>query len=70
VLPALGEDIDSGSGAWLGVGFDGLHCMQVLSQMVGLLDLTLVPRLGKHNTTFSVHIPMSSVKVNGNAHVV
>lgn len=46
-----------------------LH-MKVLSQMVGLLDLTLVPRLGKHNTTFSVHIPASSVKVNGNAHVV
>jgi hypothetical protein len=38
--------------------------------MVGLLDLTIVPRLGNHNTTFSVHIPTSSVKVNGNAHVV
>lgn len=55
---------------WLGVGFDGLLHAGPQSDGRGLLHLTLVPRLGKHNTTFSVHIPTSSVKVNGNAHVV
>lgn len=54
---------------WLGVGFDGL--LHAGPQSDGrFAGSNISSRLGKHNTTFSVHIPTSSVKVNGNAHVV